>query len=62
MMPINYDVEYQKLQRRLVAAEATITTLEAQLAKVREAIGMHDGGRIDEQDAYGMICELLEQE
>ena len=34
---------------------------EAKLARITEIIGMHDGGRIDEQDAYNMICEEMGQ-
>ena len=30
------------------------------LEKITEIIGMHDGGRIDEQDAYNSICEFME--
>ena len=30
------------------------------LERVAEIIGMHDGGRIDEQDAYNRICEFMD--
>ena len=61
------ETKLAELEDNAVADKANIyaliikgTELEAKLAEVKEIIGMHDGCRIDEQDAFDMICDALE--
>ena len=44
----------------IMKAWLLIEELQAQLVEITEIIGMEDGGRIDEQDAYDKIRELME--